>query len=93
MLHSCPDDAPATVCMYACPGAPAYANYSHYSNHPSGFGQLRVQTSPQFSNEVQLQAAGFVEGYLTAPQIFDHWYNQRSWVLSQAPDVYRVLDW
>lgn len=73
--------------------APAYASYSHYSNHQSGFGQLRVQTSPAFSNKVQMQAAGFIEGYLTAPQIFDHWYNQRWWLLQKTNDSYKILDW
>eukprot|EP00879_Flechtneria_rotunda_P009863 GHRR01010315.1.p1 GENE.GHRR01010315.1~~GHRR01010315.1.p1 ORF type:complete len:548 (+),score=138.18 GHRR01010315.1:757-2400(+) len=74
-------------------GAPAYANYSHASNHPSGFGQLRVKTDASYSNEVQMAAAGFVEGYLTAPQIFDHWYNWRWWLSQQANDTYKIGNW
>eukprot|EP00878_Enallax_costatus_P035927 GHUV01040182.1.p1 GENE.GHUV01040182.1~~GHUV01040182.1.p1 ORF type:complete len:180 (+),score=42.92 GHUV01040182.1:239-778(+) len=73
--------------------APAYASYSHYNNHQSGFGQLRVKTDPAFSNGVQMQAAGFIEGYLTAPQIFDHWYNQRWWLSQKTNDTYKVMDW
>jgi hypothetical protein len=79
--------------LHAAGPVPAYANYSHYSQHSSGFGQLRVETSSQFSNSVQMQAAGFVEGYLTALQINDHWHNQRSWMLYQTQDVDRVYSW
>lgn len=73
--------------------APAYAKYSHASNHASGFGQLRVQTNPQYSNKLQMQGAGFVEGYLTAPEIFDHWYNQHWWLNSKTNDTFKVFDW
>lgn len=72
---------------------PAYANYSHSSRHASGFGQLRVQTDPKASNSIQMQAAGLVEGYLTAPRIYDHWYNQRAWLLSKTPHVDKVYSW
>lgn len=51
---------------HAADMAPAYANYSVPSNHPSNFGQLRITTNPAFSNQIQVQAAGFIEGYLTA---------------------------
>ena len=72
---------------------PAYANYSHYSNHASGFGQLRVQTDSKYSSEIQMQSAGFVEGYLTAPQIADHWHNQKAWLLYMTKDVDTVYNW
>jgi hypothetical protein len=73
--------------------APAYANYSVASSHVSGFGQLRVSTSPRFSNSVQMRAAGFVEGYLTAPQIADHAHNQHAWLLSKTQQVDRIHSW
>lgn len=73
--------------------APAYANYSAASSHASGFGQLRVSTSPQFSNSVQMRAAGFVEGYLTAPQIADHAHNQHAWLFSKTQQVDRIYGW
>lgn len=73
--------------------APAYANYSVASSHASGFGQLRVSTSPSFSNSVQMRAAGFVEGYLTAPQIADHAHNQHAWLLSKTQHVDRIYSW
>jgi hypothetical protein len=40
-----------------------------------------------------MQAAGFVEGYLTAPDIFNHWYNQRWWLSQKTNDTYKVMDW
>lgn len=73
--------------------APAHATYSHWSNHGSGFGQLRVTTHAAYSNQVQMQAAGFVEGYLTAPDIFNHWYNQRWWLSQNTNDTYKVMNW
>lgn len=71
----------------------AYANYSHYSHHPSGFGQLHMQTSSHFSNSIQMLAAGYVEGYLTAPQIADHWHNQQAWLLSKTQHVDKIYSW
>jgi hypothetical protein len=40
-----------------------------------------------------MQAAGFVEGYLTAPDIFNHWYNQRWWLSQKTNDTYKVMNW
>jgi hypothetical protein len=40
-----------------------------------------------------MQAAGFVEGYLTAARIADHWHNQRAWLMSKTQDVDRVYSW
>lgn len=53
---------------YPHPGdkAAAYANVSEASGHKSGFGVVNVVTNPAYSNIIQMQAAGFVEGYLTA---------------------------
>jgi hypothetical protein len=79
--------------MLAAGAAPAHASYSHWSNHGSGFGQLRVVTNAAYSNAVQMQAAGFVEGYLTAPDIFNHWYNQRWWLSQKTNDTYKVMNW
>jgi hypothetical protein len=79
--------------LHTAGAAPAHANYSHWSNHGSGFGQLRVTTHASYSNQVQMQAAGFVEGYLTAPDIFNHWYNQRWWLSQKTNDTYKVMNW
>jgi hypothetical protein len=40
-----------------------------------------------------MRAAGFVEGFLTAPQIADHWHNQQAWLLSKTQQVDKVYDW
>lgn len=57
---ACPSSRPEPVDanhdrVVGAGAAPAYANYSHYSNHASGFGQLRVETNAAYSNEVQMQ--------------------------------------
>lgn len=40
-----------------------------------------------------MQAAGFIEGYLTAPDIFDHWYNMRWWLSQKTNDTYKIYSW
>ncbi|GLC72566.1 Phospholipase B-like 1 [Pleodorina starrii] len=59
----------------------------------SNFGQLRINTNPAFPDEIQMQAAGFLEGYLTAERIFDYAYNMKSWLASQTNDTFKVGDW
>lgn len=41
----------------------------------SNFGHLRIKTSMNFSDEEQVYAAGYLEGYLTAPGILQNWQN------------------
>lgn len=45
---------------------PAHGSFSDSLRHKSNFGQLRITTNPSFPDDVQMQAAGFLEGYLTA---------------------------
>lgn len=52
-----------------------------------------MTTHAAYSNQVQMRAAGFVEGYLTAPDIFNHWYNQRWWLSQKTNDTYKVMNW
>jgi hypothetical protein len=40
-----------------------------------------------------MRAAGFVEGFLTAPQIAHHWHNQQAWLRSKTQQVDKVYDW
>lgn len=47
---------------------PAEGSYKLPDHDRSGFGVLKVKTSPEFPDVVQMQAAGFIEGYLTAGQ-------------------------
>uniref|UniRef100_A0A7S0YAD9 Phospholipase B-like n=1 Tax=Polytomella parva TaxID=51329 RepID=A0A7S0YAD9_9CHLO len=53
----------------------ASGSFSFPSNQSSLMGQLRIQTSPLYSNIIQAQAAGYLEGFLTAELIFDHYMN------------------
>ena len=46
--------------------APVRASFSQPQQHQSNFGQLRIKTNGDFSDSIQMQAAGFAEGYLTA---------------------------
>ncbi|GIL87628.1 hypothetical protein Vretimale_14663 [Volvox reticuliferus] len=73
--------------------SPAHGSFSDALRHKSNFGQLRITTNPAFPDDVQMQAAGFVEGYLTAERIFDYAYNMKSWLASQTNDTFKVGDW
>ena len=44
----------------------AEGSYSDGSKHQSYFGQLRVKTLPGMEDLIQMRAAGFLEGFLTA---------------------------
>ncbi|PSC74620.1 Phospholipase B-like 1 isoform A [Micractinium conductrix] len=67
----------------------AWGSYVDSSATPSNFGQLRVSTTAGggggggstrvHRNADQLFAAGFLEGYLTAPRIWDSWVNMRDY--------------
>ncbi|EFN51549.1 hypothetical protein CHLNCDRAFT_140007 [Chlorella variabilis] len=60
-------------------GGLAWGSYLDSRHSPSNFGQLRVTTSGQHPDERQLQAAGFLEGYLTAQRIWDSFLNMRDY--------------
>ena len=40
-----------------------------------------------------MQAAGYLEGYLSAERIFDHWYNVKWWLSQQTNDTFKIMDW
>jgi hypothetical protein len=40
-----------------------------------GWDLLAISTNKNFEDEVQAEAAGFLEGYLTQSRIWDHWRN------------------
>ncbi|GBF96124.1 hypothetical protein Rsub_08872 [Raphidocelis subcapitata] len=64
------------------PGAAAHAAYLDASATPSNFGKLRVATSPAHADGDQAFAAGFLEGYLTAPRIADHHHNLKTYFIT-----------
>lgn len=53
----------------------AQAEYSPASEHISNFGQFTVKTNSIYGDNAQTFAAGFLEGYLTAETIHQHYSN------------------
>lgn len=55
--------------------AVAYGSFLDGSHTVSNFGQLHITTSGDFSDDDQVFAAGYLEGYLTAPRIYQNLQN------------------
>eukprot|EP00049_Salpingoeca_infusionum_P011479 m.199418 g.199418 ORF g.199418 m.199418 type:complete len:533 (-) comp14943_c0_seq1:2649-4247(-) len=53
----------------------AYGAFDPYTNHVSGFGVLQIETNPLASDQDQYYAAGYLEGVLTASEIYDQHHN------------------
>ena len=53
----------------------AQAEYSPAAEHVSNFGQFTVKTNGIYGDNAQTFAAGFLEGYLTAETIHQHYAN------------------
>ena len=53
------------------------ARFSDAVEHQSNFGTLYVKTSSSFSDDDQMFAAGFAEGYLNAERIYQHFFNMK----------------
>nr|QOL01101.1 putative extracellular protein CSOL_028 [Pseudococcomyxa simplex] len=60
------------------PGALATASYLDSLHTSSGWGQLSISTKAGSPDALQLYAAGFLEGYLTAHRISDHHANMEA---------------
>lgn len=72
---------------------PAHGHFSDWTNHPSGFGVLRINTSSLFSNRVQVMAAGYLEGYVTAERISDLFLSAK-WMLERhVKDMGKMWSW
>lgn len=54
-------------------GALAQGAYIDSAHTASNFGKLRIRTASGASDIDQARAAGFLEGYLTAARMNDHW--------------------
>jgi hypothetical protein len=52
-----------------------YGEYSPAANHISNFAQLYIQSNENFSDDEQMFAAGFLEAYMSAESIFQHYNN------------------
>lgn len=55
--------------------AVAWGSFLDSAYTVSNFGQLRITTSGDFSDPIQTFAAGWLEGYLTAPRIAQNYKN------------------
>ncbi|KAG2499896.1 hypothetical protein HYH03_002184 [Edaphochlamys debaryana] len=74
----------------------AHATFVDGASTLSGFGKLRVVTGAGYSDLDQAYGAGFVEGYLTAPRIYDHHYNLKRYfieVLNETVNREAAIDW
>lgn len=70
-----------TCLSYA--GAVAYGVYVDSAHTMSNFGKLRIVTSAEHSDLDQMNAAGWLEGYLTASRINDHHHNLKHYFVHQ----------
>ena len=53
----------------------ASAQYESADSHVSNFAQLKIRSNEMYSDNEQMFAAGYVEGYLTAESIYQHYNN------------------
>lgn len=51
--------------------ADAWGSYDPVSNHPSGFGVLKLESNANSNPSDQYYAAGFLEGVLTNQEIYN----------------------
>ncbi|KAK2076982.1 hypothetical protein QBZ16_005210 [Prototheca wickerhamii] len=72
----------------------AWGRYVPGRHTASNFGQLTVNTSGAYSDEQQMFAAGFLEGYLTATEIEDNWSNMHTYFTQvMNASVERPMAW
>ncbi|XP_054447379.1 phospholipase B-like 1 [Pteronotus mesoamericanus] len=72
----------------------AYGFYNDSMN-TTGWGILEIRAgygSQSLSNEVIMFVAGFLEGYLTAPQIRDHFINLYPQLIKKPSMIYKVQE-
>eukprot|EP01089_Gocevia_fonbrunei_P003468 TRINITY_DN13445_c0_g1_i1.p1 TRINITY_DN13445_c0_g1~~TRINITY_DN13445_c0_g1_i1.p1 ORF type:complete len:542 (+),score=120.42 TRINITY_DN13445_c0_g1_i1:50-1675(+) len=59
--------------------------------HKDGWGKLNIQTNAQYGDEIQMFAAGYLEGAFTHERIYDHYVNVWSYLFKNIstpmPDV------
>lgn len=72
----------------------AIAMYVHPSATKSNFGTLEVVTNGQYSDEEQMWAAGYVEGYVTAQEIAQQYENLHAYFEStMGADLEQPMEW
>lgn len=94
LLPSVPQLLHHTAVIASGAGGLAWGSYLDSRHSPSNFGQLRVTTSGQHPDERQLQAAGFLEGYLTAQRIWDSFLNMRDYFKAgMGAEIEKPMRW
>eukprot|EP00048_Salpingoeca_helianthica_P016501 m.232648 g.232648 ORF g.232648 m.232648 type:complete len:533 (-) comp18811_c0_seq1:170-1768(-) len=63
----------------------AYGSYDSGVNHPSNFGVLKIESNATYEDNVQMFAAGYLEGALTQSDIYDMYVNMLSTWSSLRP--------
>ncbi|KAG7668518.1 hypothetical protein KSW81_005282 [Nannochloris sp. 'desiccata'] len=61
--------------------AVAWGSYLDGAHTVSNFGQLRVTTSGEYSDANQVFAAGWLEGFLSAPRIYENYQNLHTYFI------------
>lgn len=54
---------------------------------------MELETNSEYSDILQLEAAGFLEGALTAVRIYDHFVNTYAWAFSNGSVPAKVSDY
>lgn len=72
----------------------AIALYVNSSMTKSNFGTLEVVTNGQYSDEEQMWAAGYLEGFVTAQEIAQQYANLHSYFVStMGADLEKPMEW
>ena len=54
--------------------------YYNYTLEKKGWDTLSIKTNKIFSDEIQMESAGRLEGYLTRKRIYNHYINCKSFI-------------
>lgn len=72
----------------------AIALYVHSSTTKSNFGTLEVVTNGAYSDEEQMWAAGYIEGYVSAHEIAQQYHNLHAYFVStMGVDLEKPMEW
>ena len=70
---------------HACAGALCTGSFTDSRHTRSGFGELHLRAGRKASDAEQMFALGYLEGWLTAERIYDHFYNMRAFFNMTTP--------
>lgn len=71
----------------------AWAEFSPQSKTASNFGRLRLESSGKFADDVQMKAIGYLEGFITAEPIWQHWLNMQWYLSGNTNKIEKVNAW